>query len=378
MNILLVNCILSTAEQGVITKRRSNKDCMIYNFARGFVANGNTVTICASEEFRSLEDDCEDFEVVYFKSKLTKLFRPDLIPFPHGLREFVKKNIDRYDVVIASEVFQVATLLIADICKGKLVIWQELSLHNRMLFKLPSKIWYNFTSVFTAIKDALIIPRSESARVFIKKYFNRVTNEIVEHGANGEILMPVEHANRCFVVVSQLIKRKNIDSIIRTFSDFIQCEEYSDFKLNIIGDGKERVNLERIVLDLGIIENVKILGFLNHRQMSGYLADSYALLVNTSKDLNMVSIPEAIVSGTPVLMNAVPNTAGFVRDNRLGIVQEKWGVSELIAMVENYEEFHYNCIRMRDDITNVGCAKKMIDIFVKYNKTYPNESSSCK
>lgn len=368
MNILIVNHILTTAENGVITKRKSNKDCMIYNFTKGFVAGGHTVTICASEEFTPLGKENNPFEVVYFKSRLPKLFRPDLIPYPSGLRSFVKANIDKYDVVIASEVFQLATLLIADICKGKLIIWQELSLHNRILFKIPSKLWYNLTPKFTALKHALIVPRSESAKVFIKKYFNRVTDEIVEHGANGEILKPVVHANRTFAVISQLIKRKNVESIIRKFADFIQCDKYSDFKLNIIGDGAERANLEKLTHDLGINENVVFCGFLSHRQMSEYLANSYALLVDTLRDLNMVTIPESIVSGTPVLMNSVPNTAGFVQNNRLGIVKDQWGVIELMDMIKNYVEFHENCIAIRDSITNVGCAKKMIDIFMKYNK----------
>lgn len=368
MRILLINCILSTAERGVITRRKSNKDCMIYNLAKGFVANGHVVTICASVEFKPLEKENNPFEVIYFKSSIPNLFRPDLIPFPKGLRSFVKDNIDKFDVVIASEVFQLSTLLIADICKGKLVVWQELSLHNRMFFKIPSKLWYNLTPKFTALKDALIIPRSESAKIFIKKYFDNVSDEIVEHGANGEVLKPVKYANRTFVVVSQLIKRKNIESIIRKFADFIRCEKYSDFKLNIIGDGNERVNLEKVVQDLGIIENVFFCGFLNHLQMSGYLANSYALLVDTFRDLNMVTIPESIVAGTPVLMNTVPNTADFVHKNKLGLAVDNWGVTELVEMVNNYEEFHKNCIEIRESITNVGCANRMIDIFMKYNK----------
>ncbi len=362
MRILLINCILSTSEQGVITRRESNEDCMIYNFARGFVANGHTVTICASEEFKPLENESNNFEVKYFESKLPKLFRPDLIPYPKGLRSFVKANIDRFDVVIASEVFQLATLLIADLCKGKLVIWQELSLHNRMLFKLPSKVWYNLTSTITAVKDALIVPRSESAKKFIKRYFSNVSDEIVEHGANGEVLKPVKHANRTFVVVSQLIKRKNIESIIKKFADFIRCEKYSDFKLNIIGDGNERVNLEKVVQGLGVIENVVFCGFLNHHQMSGYLANSYALLVDTFRDLNMVTIPESIVAGTPVLMNTVPNTADFVHKNKLGLAVDNWGVLELEEMVNKYALFHANCIAIRETISNIGSARNMISI----------------
>lgn len=377
MRILLINCILSTAEQGVITRRKSNKDCMIYNFAKGFVANGHMVTICASEEFKPLEEENNPFEVIYFKSNIPKLFRPDLIPFPKGLRSFVKDNIDKFDVVIASEVFQLATLLIADICKGKLVVWQELSLHNRMFFKIPSKLWYNLTPKFTALKDALIVPRSESAKIFIKKYFVHVSDEIVEHGANGLILKPIEKAERYFTIVARLVAGKNIDSIICRFAEFIKMQEYSDFVLNVIGDGVERANLEKKVAELSLEDSVKFRGYLSHEQLAKYFSNSYGMLIDTSKDLNMVSVPESIVSGTPILMNSLPNTAVFVAKNRLGIVADNWGTLELVEMVKNYEEFHQNCVEIRESITNVGCAKKMIDIYVRYNKTNTNESSDC-
>lgn len=369
MRILLVNCILSTAEAGVITRRKFNRDCMIYNFAKGFIANGHTVTLCASSEYKPIEEEYNEFEVIYFKSKYPKLFKPYLIPYPKGLRSFVKKNIHKYDVVIASEVFQLATLLIADICKEKLIIWQELSLHNRMLYKIPSKIWYSFTSIFTAVKKALIIPRSESAKMFISKYFNRVSDEIVEHGANGELLKPVEKANRCFTVVSRLVPGKNIDEIINRYADFVKIPEYSDFILNIIGDGVERQKLEKKVIELSMEDNIKFLGYLSHDKLSKYFADSYGMLVETSKDLNMVSVPESIVSGTPILMNTVPNTASFIEDNRLGIAKDAWGVNELVQMVENYDVFHQNCIKIRDNITNIGCSKKMLNIYMRYRNS---------
>ncbi|MBE6309979.1 MAG: glycosyltransferase family 4 protein [Bacteroidales bacterium] len=368
MEILIVNMMLSSSEKCVITRRKSNKDSMIYNFARGLVANGHSVTVCASEEYMPLEKEQNEFEVIYFKSKWRWLFKPYLIPFPLGLRSFVKENINKYDLVIASEIFQMATLLIADICKDKLVVWQELSLHNQKLFKLPSKFWYNFVVSCTSLKNALVIPRSENAKAFIKQYSCNVSDDIVEHGANGEVLIPKEYAGRNFSVVGQLIARKNVDSIVRKFASFVKKEGYSDFVLNIIGEGAERESLERLTEELAIQENVIFRGFLTHQEMAGYLSDSYALLVDTLRDLNMVSIPESIVSGTPVLMNTVPCTAQFVSENGLGIAKENWNEQDIEEMVKNYELFHSNCVKIREQLTNVGCAKKMIDIFIKNKK----------
>lgn len=366
MNILIVNLILSTSVDGVIERKNSNKDCMIYSFARGFVANGHRVTICASQEFMPLHKEKNDFKVVYFPSKLSNIFKPDLIPFPKGLRAYVKRHVDEYDLIIASEMFQLSTLCIADICKGKLVVWQELSLHNKMLFKIPSKLWYNCVVKMTALRKALVVPRSHDAKSFIMRYSRNVAGEIVEHGADVERFCPTDEYDKSFVVVAKLVKRKNVDKIVNVFSELVKRVEYKDFVLHIIGDGPEFDNISRLVSALSLEKNVIMHGFLSHDQFSVLSARAMGLLVNTSKDLNMVSIPEAIVNGTPVVMNTVPNTAPFVKEQRLGIVKDNWGVQELVEMIDNYEFYHDNCVKIRNKLTNVGCAKKMLDIFMDY------------
>ena len=377
MNILIVNLILSTAEKGVITKRRSNYDCMIYNFARGFVANGHSVTVCASEEYMPKEKDKNDFDVVYFKSKWPRIFKPDLIPFPIGLRAYVKKNIHKYDLVIASEVFQMATLLVADVCKDKLVIWQELSLHNKMLCKLPSKFWYNYVVSLSSIKDALVVPRSENAKQFIRGYMQNVSDDIVEHGANGDILKPSNKSTHTFVIIGQLIKRKNVDKILSDFAKFVKHSQYEDYVLHIVGDGPEKKNLEKLIVSLNIAKNVVMHGFLSHKEFSSISASAKGFLVNTSKDLNMVSIPESILCGTPVLMNTLPNTAQFIANNKLGIAKDNWDEGDLVEMVENYDLYHDNCVQIREQLTNVGCSKKMIKIYTEYKQKKDEQKSSC-
>ena len=57
MKILIINCILSTAEHGIIKTKESISDCMISNFARGFVELGHQVTLLASADFKPTGSD---------------------------------------------------------------------------------------------------------------------------------------------------------------------------------------------------------------------------------------------------------------------------------------------------------------------------------
>lgn len=43
----------------------------------------------------------------------------------------------------------------------------------------------------------------------------------------------------------------------------------------------------------------------------------------------MVSIPEAIVSGTPILTNTQPASVEYIRANGLGIVKDNWDEYDL-------------------------------------------------
>ena len=82
--------------------------------------------------------------------------------------------------------------------------------------------------------------------------------------------------------------------------------------------------------------------------------------------------------GTPVLMNTLPNTAQFIANNKLGIAKDNWDEGDLVEMVENYDLYHDNCVQIREQLTNVGCSKKMIKIYTEYKQKKDEQKSSCR
>ena len=369
MNVLILNLILTTSENGIIKRRASIKDTMIYNFALGFIKNGCNVTLIASEEFKPTQDEVYDFDIKFLKSSLPKIFRPDLIPLPKGLREYLKYNIKNFDIVITSEIFSMVTLLASDICKEKLVIWQEMAYHQRKFFELPSKFWHNIV-VRSFLHKCLVVPRSYPAMDFINKYTKNVSSEHIDHGVNGDILIPKDSSNESFVIISQLIPRKNIGSMIDIFSDFISKTEFKNYKLNIIGDGEEYNSLLSKIEKLGMKENIVLHGFMPHVRMREYLRSAKAMLVNTRRDLNMVSITESIVVGTPIVTNTLPTTAKYIEKNHLGVVKDNWDYTDLLNVIKNNDYYRESCLKVRDELTNVGATRKMISIWKKWCNSY--------
>ena len=368
MNILIINCILSTAEKGVITPKQSIWDCMISTFARGFIELGHHVTLLASQEFKPTGEDKQlPFDVYYFPSYFPKVFKPDLLPWPQGMRAWLKQHSDNYDLVIASETFQISTLIAAGICKSKLLIWQEMVRHQRMLFKLPSKFWYN-VMVPLFMRNVTVVPRSEPARKFMQQYSVRVSDVIVDHGTDASVLYPSDDHDKSFVVIARLVPGKNVDSIISKFARLVTQDTYKDYRLDIIGDGDQMQQLKQLATTLGIQEKVIFHGFLPHSELAEPLRRSLALLVDTSNDLNMLTTVEAITSGTPVVTNTVPSSASFIAAHGLGVVRDGWYENDLIEVINNYDQMHEACVREGKELTNVACARKMIAIANSINR----------
>lgn len=267
MKVLIINCILSTAEKGVITPKKSIWDCMISTFARGFIELGHKVTILASQEFKPTENEELPFDVIYFPSRWPKIFRPDLLPWPQGMRAWLKQHSAEYDLVIASESFQISSLIAAGVCKSKLLIWQEMVRHQRLLFKLPSKFWHNVV-VPTFMRDVTIVPRSLPAKQFMSRYSRHVSDVIVDHGTDARVLYPCEEHDKAFIVIARLVPGKNVDRIITKFSRLAALEPYRDYRLDIIGDGDQMQELKQMAASLGIQGNVVFHGFLSHEQLA--------------------------------------------------------------------------------------------------------------
>lgn len=359
MRILIINLILHTHEKGVIPRRHSNADAMIFNMARGFVSAGHEVTLIASEEYRAETPDNEPFSTIYLPSRLPAICKPSVLPWPKGLRRWLRSN--PVDLIISSEVFSLATLTASLTADCPVLAWQELAVHQRFMKKIPSLMWYNIIAPLL-MRRVGVVGRSENARRFISKYLPRVSDEVVDHGCNGEIFYPSEESEDSFVVISQLIPRKQPMTILRAFLDFIHRPGRENFHLHVIGKGSELEAMQQLVNEENATRNVTFHGFLSHREFAPISRRSKGMLVNTLMDLNMVSIPESIINGTPVLMNSVPYSAGYIRREGLGIVADNWGADELERLADGYREMHRNCIAYRENLTNVGCAKKLVKI----------------
>ena len=350
MRVVVINPILYTSETPNIKKVESIKDTMIYNLCLEIKRQGHEPILIAAEDFKPKNIENYDFKIIFLKTRLHKIFKPNCFPLMKGLEKALKDECGKFDVIISSEVFMMSSLYVSMKYKNRTIIWHELAKHNNIMKKIPSKIWYNIISRLF-FHNTRIVARSKNAQEFIRKYCNNVSENYIDHGVNLNEFTTSPKKKNQFVVISQLIYRKHIDGIIKIFSKFIKKENES-YKLIIIGSGEKLDELKKVVKNEKIAENVVFEGQLNHDKMVPILSKSKALLINTEKDNSMLSIVEAIATATPIVTTDVPYNCDYIIKNKLGIVEKCWSEKELKKIVQNNELYVQNCMKYRNKVSN--------------------------
>lgn len=361
MKILVINPIMYTSETRNIKKVDTIKDTMMYDFCLAFHKMGHEITLAGGKPFMPLQPEDYPFEVLWWECKGQKLFMPHCFPYMPETRKYVRHYRDEFDLIISSEVFSVNSLMAYRNAPDKVIIWHELAKHNKLLRKIPSKIWHNVIARFL-MRNAKVVARSVEARNFIGRYCKNTKNQVIDHGVNlDKFKACCTEKDNCFVVCSQLIERKKIDGIIEKFKAYIK-EYQSNYVLYIIGSGELEALLKKQTAELGISEKVIFTGKQSHDELIPILAKAKALLVNTVKDNNMISIVEAIAVGTPIVTTDIPLNSTYIKKYKLGIVKKQWNESDLNEIVKNNMIYVENCIKYRYRLSTRGKVEEFIEV----------------
>lgn len=361
MKILLLNPIIYTSEKNPVEKKSTIKDTMGYNLCLEMKKQGFEPVLIIAEDYKPKETEIYDFEVIYLKTMIKRIFKPNCFPLLKNLNKKIKQI--NPDLIISSEVFSTWSLLVARKFNNNTIIWHELAKHNNLMKKIPSKIWYNIIAKYF-MKNVRIIARSDNAKKFISKYCKNVSSDFIDHGVELEKFVFSRNKENQFIVVSQLIERKRIDGIIIEFSKFLK--KHNNYKLIIIGEGDKRKEMQKLTQKLQLSKKVLFKGNKTHKEIIPILAKSKAMLINTIKDNSMLTIVESIACGTPIVTTNIPYNCYYIKKFNLGIVSNKQIRDyDLERIVKDNDKYIENCIKYRQFISNEYHVKQFIKEYEK-------------
>ena len=111
-------------------------------------------------------------------------------------------------------------------------------------------------------------------------------------------------------------------------------KEHIDVKLDILGDGDERKNLENLAEELNISDVVNFLGF--QTDIYTHLCNSDALLVTSYVEGLPLMILEAFNAELPVIAWDIPGVNELISNNKNGLLVEAYDIEKLAQQILDF------------------------------------------
>jgi glycosyltransferase involved in cell wall biosynthesis len=178
--------------------------------------------------------------------------------------------------------------------------------YNRLLTSLIKR-YYPWADGIVAVSDGVAddltqvtgIPRQQVSTIY---------NPVVRPGLQPLMQVPVEHpwfqpdGPPVVLAVGRLTTQKDFSTLIQAFA---QVRQTHDARLVILGDGKERPALERLVSQLGLEKVVSLPGFATNPY--AYMVRSTLFVLSSRWEGLPGVLIEALYCGVPVVATDCPS-----------------------------------------------------------------------
>ena len=170
------------------------------------------------------------------------------------------------------------------------------------------------------------------------------------------------------ITISRLDYGKRNDDIIRAFSKIKE----KDWKLYIIGDGKEFNNLNKLINDLNMNDRIILTGYKNKEEIEEYMLNSSLfLMASETEGLPMVLL-EAMSYGIPCIAYEIASGVNDIIDNnKNGYIIKNRNEEEYIEKIEKV----INDSKLRNELgieaknkANEFSKEKIVNIWEKILK----------
>lgn len=192
-----------------------------------------------------------------------------------------------------------------------------------------------------------VIPNSVGIRELAQKTDASQIMQIIENGVDTDHFQPFLGEKSVvpivFISTSRLTPRKGIDKLIEAFAVAVK-KSVVPIELRLIGEGEQRGILEARAETLGVKDEVKFLGRVEHDQISAVYQQAHVFVLPSKNEGMSNSTLEALASGLPLI---VSGTGGMQE-----LVVE--GVNGYFIDPDNTESFAEALLRFADDSSSIS------------------------
>lgn len=335
-----------------------------------------------------------DFDIVYYSKEnrdqvinignqvMTILWRKGIKFLRTGIYPFLfnKDFLNQYNAVIVSEYSQIMSVIVSK--KHANTYLYNGPYYN--LFKIPSmeKIYDALFCKSINTNICKVFCKTRMAQDYIAK--KGIINSVVTGVGldikkfNGEkeiqqetnsLLMNMD-GHRNILYVGSIIKRKNIELIIKAFVQLKESQQYSDVQLVLVGKG-EKVYTEfcSSIIPDGLKKDVIWCSFIKNAQMKFVYEKADIFLLPSVKEIFGMVLLEAMYFGKSLISSHSAGADTLVETNISGIIIDTYDVTEWKNKIEELLDSDIRRMRMGEEaherIVNYfswdAIAEKMLD-----------------
>lgn len=279
------------------------------------------------------------------KPDLLTICWPDIIGFVFDakLKKIIKKN--NVGVIFREIPFNVARKNEAFSYYKKFPIYDE-NLNNitpkglyfylwAFVFKIIRQIYYrriDGSIVYADIgKEILKSYGVKEDKIFVSGN-SPDTNKIFRIKKKLENTIPINEKQQFSVIhIGRLVKWKKVDLLLKSIH--LLKKEFNDIKLNIVGTGPEKENLEKLTKELNLEANVSFLGGIYDYENLGKILMQNNIYVLAG--MGGLSINDAMAFGKPIICSVCDGTEKrLVKNSKNGFYFKENDVDDLTEKLQ--------------------------------------------
>jgi glycosyltransferase involved in cell wall biosynthesis len=281
-----------------------------------------------------------------FESIKSSLFRNALavtsLPYIQALKKL--GGSERFDVINSHGIFPQG--MAAIYAKRKMGIPLVLSLVGRSdvweSYKVPQRLYAK-----KVLKNADTI--TPITRYCLKGYSPQGNVTVIPYGVDTTEFSPARSsvnlrrklgvsANGFLIfTVQRLALVKRVDVLIRIVSEVVKS--HPEVILVIGGQGEEYENLQRLIKDLKLTKNIKLIGYISEKNLPNYFASADLFAFHSISETFGIVFAQAMACGLPIVSISSTCIPEVVHDKINGILVEPFDTKAfrdaIVKLIEN-------------------------------------------
>lgn len=314
-----------------------------YNMAKKFRQMGHEVELLIGWDYKFGKPEfINDVEMLIIKTKKKNIHQSTAI----GLLKFVFAGLFRINQITRKKEFDIIQFYFS-VPTGIL----KYGIHKKVPYiislrgmdipgfrkdKYKTLSWITKRINYKVVKSAVAVTSlSAAAGKYFMQFAPDIKLDIIPNAVEYEMYSVKENYSKQinkFVAVSRLTGFKNLDLMIKAFVDV--HDRYPTISLDIYGEGRERLNLEQLIVNCHAESYIRLMGYANREKLVDVLPEYDVFSLMSIGDSFGIVFIEAMSVGLPVICARAGGPKEIVVEGVTGLFAKPDDLEDTIRLIE--------------------------------------------